>query len=73
MNSELFSGVREILAKVLKVDVQEVKLQSKLQDDLGIDSVDFWDIVATLDKKYKVRISEEEAASMKSVFDMIEA
>jgi acyl carrier protein len=68
---KILDGVREILSRVLKIKPDEIMLQSKLQDELGIDSVDFWDIVASLEKKFKYRITDKEATSLETVSDLI--
>jgi len=68
----LFKETRIILAKVLKMDAEKILLPSSLQDDLGIDSVDFWDVVAAFGKKYKVRVSDEEAEALRTVSDLVE-
>lgn len=71
-NLNLLEEIRLILSKVLKIKIEDINMDSSLQDDLGIDSVDFWDIVAGFDKKYRVRITEKEAESLKTVSDMVE-
>jgi len=68
---ELHNAVLEILAKVLKIGKDQIELESHLQDDLGIDSVDFWDVIAGVDKKYGVKISVPEATTLKTVNDLI--
>jgi acyl carrier protein len=69
---DLFDAARVILAKVLKIEKDEITLQSKLLDDLGIDSVDFWDVIASFDKKYRIRVTEEEAMKLETVADLVE-
>jgi len=69
----LFDDARTILAKVLKIEKDEIALESKLLDDLGIDSVDFWDVIASFDKKYKIRVTEEEAMKLETVADLVAA
>lgn len=70
---QLFKDAQQILSSVLKIAPTAIMMQSKLQDDLGVDSVDFWDIIARFDKKYKIRISEKEAESVQTIEDMISA
>ena len=70
---DLLEEARVILAKVLKMNQDEIAQQSRLQDDLGIDSVDFWDVIASFDKKYKIRVTEEEAMKLATVADLVEA
>lgn len=69
----LFDDIRAILSKVLKMEKDEITSRSKLLDDLGIDSVDFWDVIASIDKKYKIRVTEQEAMKLETVADLVKA
>ena len=70
---DLFEAARTILGNVLKMNPVEIVPTLSLQDDLGIDSVDFWDVVANFDKKFGIRVSEEEAVRLATVKDLVEA
>ena len=69
---DLISEARQILSKVLKINIEDIHLESHLQDDLGIDSPDFWDILSGFEKRFGVRISGEEAASLTTIKELIE-
>lgn len=70
-NPNLAAEARAILSRVLKIGIEEIRPESDLQDDLGIDSPDFWDILAGFEKRFGVRIGEDEAASLKTVSELI--
>lgn len=57
---ELVTAVRALLADRLALKVERVTLRSRLIDDLGADSLDFIDLVFTLEKKFGIKIREEE-------------
>ena len=57
---ELVTAVRALLADRLALKVERVTLGSRLIDDLGADSLDFIDMVFTLEKKFGIKIREEE-------------
>jgi len=57
---ELVTTVRAFLADRLALKVERVTLRSRLIDDLGADSLDFIDMVFTLEKKFGIKIREEE-------------
>src|SRR5262249_37303426 len=44
----------------LAIPASEVSLESRLVDDLGADSLDFVDIVFTLDRELDIRVRETE-------------
>jgi acyl carrier protein len=54
--SELFPVVAEIVADALARDAAEVRLDSRLIEDLGAESIDFLDIVFRLEQAFKVEI-----------------
>ena len=57
---ELVTAVRALLADRLALKVERVTLRSRLIDDLGADSLDFIDMVFTLEKKFGIKIRDEE-------------
>ena len=57
---ELVTAVRALLADRLALKAERVTLRSRLIDDLGADSLDFIDMVFTLEKKFGIKIREEE-------------
>jgi len=52
----IYPKVAETIADALGRDVEEVKLEASLIDDLGAESIDFLDIVFRLERQFKVKI-----------------
>jgi acyl carrier protein len=52
----IFPKVAEIMANALGCDVEKVKPDSSLINDLGAESIDFLDIVFRLERGFKVKI-----------------
>ncbi len=69
---ELIEEVQTLLAQILKIKASEVKEGSNLQNDLGLDSVDFWDAMASFRKKFKINVAESEVVSLKTVGDLVD-
>ena len=59
----IFDKVAEIIANSLGCDVEHVKPDSSLIDDLGAESIDFLDIVFRLERAFKVKIPRGEIMS----------
>ena len=55
---EIFPQVADIIADALGCDVEEVKLDSSLINDLDAESIDFLDIVFRLERQFKVKIPQ---------------
>ena len=47
-----FEKVQKILAEQLELDADEITMDSSLVEDLGIDSLDFVDIVMSLEDEF---------------------
>src|SRR5512140_2577482 len=52
----VFPKVAETMADAIGCEVEKVKLDSSLIDDLGAESIDFVDIIFRLQKLFKVKI-----------------
>ena len=58
--NRVFDKVRACVADSLAVEPEEVKLDSRLIDDLGADSLDFVDIIFQLDSELGIKVRESE-------------
>lgn len=56
----ILEAVQRAVCESLAVSAASVKLESALVDDLGADSLDFVDIVFTLDRELDIRVRETE-------------
>ncbi|MFM9965115.1 MAG: acyl carrier protein [Planctomycetaceae bacterium] len=59
-SDEIFTKVRDTLVDALGVDEHEVTLESRLEADLGAESIDFLDIVFRLEKNFSIKIPRGE-------------
>ena len=53
---EVFPRVAQAIADALGRDLGDVKLESRLMEDLGAESIDYLDIVFRLEKAFHVKI-----------------
>lgn len=60
-----------MLAEHLHIKEEQVRLDSKLTDELGADSLDSIEIVMNLEEKFGIEISNEETQQVKMVSDII--
>lgn len=63
--------VIDIIVEQLGVDRDEVTPEKSFMEDFDADSLDLTELVMTLEERFKCEISEEEAAKMKKVGDVI--
>ena len=73
---EIEEKVREFLIEDLEIEEEKIVPEGKLKDYLGIDSLDFVDIVVIVEKKFGFKIKPEEMAgitTLKQFCDYIES
>jgi acyl carrier protein len=66
--------IKKLVAEIAEKNVDEIKDDARFSEDLGIDSMMALEIVATIEKKYKVVIPEAEIPnirSMQNVYDLL--
>ena len=72
---EIEEKVRNFMVDELEIDEEKIKPEAKLKDDLGIDSLDFVDIVVIVEKNFGCKIKPEEmkgVVTLKDFCDYIE-
>ena len=68
--------VRMFLIEDLEIDEENIAPEAKLKDDLGIDSLDFVDIVVIVEKNFGFKIKPEEmqgVVTLSQFYDYIES
>ena len=63
---EIEAKVKEFLIEDLEIDEEKIKPEARLKEDIGIDSLDFVDIVVIVEKKFGFKIKTEEMAKVKT-------
>jgi acyl carrier protein len=64
--------VREIVARELSVDLDQVTPDASFMDDLGADSLDTVELVMAFEDAFGVEIADEDAEKIRTVRDAIE-
>ena len=72
--SEVEATVKEVLAKQLTMDTGKINLDSRLVEDLGVDSFGSVEIAFELEEKFNLKIPDAalyEAKTVKNIVDYI--
>lgn len=67
----MFEQVKDALVESLNIDGGDIKLESNLKDDLGIDSLAAVELSLDLETEFDVEISDEELAALVTVEDIV--
>jgi acyl carrier protein len=67
--------IKKLVADIAEKSPEEIKDDASFYEDLGIDSMMALEIVATIEKKYKIMIPENEIPNIRSlqnVYSLVE-
>ncbi len=67
--NEIENKVRNFLIEDLEVDEDKIFPDARLKEDVGIDSLDFVDIIVIVEKNFGFKIKPEEMAGVNTLKD----
>jgi acyl carrier protein len=59
-DSELIQAVNEVFAESFEIPPEELTPQAQIFSDLGLDSLDVVDLVAAIQKRFGVKVRDDE-------------
>lgn len=69
--TSMLEKVKEIIAKQLNLDVDEITESTSFKDDLGADSLDLFELVMAFEEEYDIEIPSEDLEGIATVGDII--
>ncbi len=70
--AEIIVTVNEFLIDEFEIEESALDPGSHLIDDLGIESLDFVDIVVTIEKEFGFKVKREEITNVRTLDDLYE-
>ncbi|MDB4265444.1 acyl carrier protein [bacterium] len=71
MADNIQEKVTEIIVEQLGVSADQVKLESKMIEDLGADSLDAVELVMAVEEEFGIEVPDEDAEKLISVGDIV--
>lgn len=72
LNTQNFEQeLRELISKIVEIEPQKITLDANFVADLGMDSMMALEILAAIEKKYKVQIPEEKLGKLQNLTEAI--
>ncbi|EAI8273034.1 acyl carrier protein [Campylobacter coli] len=66
-----FDDVKAVVVEQLSIDADAVKMESKIIEDLGADSLDVVELIMALEEKFEVEIPDSDAEKLIKIEDVI--
>lgn len=67
-----FEKLQNIIADVLNVPKEDIRLGTTFVDDLGADSLDIFQIIMGIEEEFDIEIDNDEAEKIATVQDAVE-
>lgn len=71
-SANLEQEIKEIISSILEVESEKITPDAKFVEELGMDSMMALEILAAIEKKYKITIPEENLAKLTSLKDVVD-
>lgn len=68
---EILSQVQEITNDKMGIDKEDVKMESKINDDLGLDSLDTVELIMEIERHFNIAIPDDNAENFYKVSDVV--
>ena len=68
----LFEKVRDILAEQLEIDPETITLDTNIIDDLDADSLDFVEMITSIEDEFDIVITDEKVGDFKTVRQVVD-
>jgi acyl carrier protein len=67
----MFETLRTLLAEELQIDPAEIKMESELTNDLGINSIELADLVMQCEDKFGIEIEDDNIHNFVTIGDVV--
>ena len=71
--NEIFEAVKSVVMDVLKIDGDDITVETRFIEDLKADSMDQFFLIDGFCEKFDINISDEDARTIHSVGDAVKA
>ena len=68
----MFETLKNLLVEELQLDAEDIKLESELANDLGINSIELADLIMLCEDKFGIEIQDDDIHKFVTVGDVVE-
>lgn len=63
--------IKQIISERLEINIENIKSESELKNDLGIDSFGFVEMIYEVKEKFGINIEDKDFSTIKKVEDVV--
>ena len=67
----MFETLKNLLVEELQLDADEIKMESELINDLGVNSIELADLVMLCEDKFGIEINDDDIRKFTTVGDVV--
>ena len=68
----IFNKVKDILSDYIDMDSNEIKLETRLAEDLGLNSYELMSIIGEVEEEFDLEVDEKEILKLVSIADLLD-
>lgn len=68
----VFERIKELIVEELNIPADQVKLESKISEDLGADSIDAIELIMEVEEEFDIEIDDDAAMGIKTISDLVD-
>lgn len=69
---DISNQLARLISEQLDLPEDEITMASRLQEDLGADSLDAWEIVMAVEERFDIEIDDRTAAQLQTFGDLVQ-
>ena len=66
----MFEKIREMIAENLNIDINTITAEASFKEDLGVDSLDLFELVMELEEEFGIEIPSEDLEQLATIGDV---
>lgn len=68
----IFNKVKNILDEYIDIDIEDITLETRLADDLGINSYEFMSIIGEIEEEFDFEVDEKSVLKLITIEDLLD-
>ncbi|MCL2873394.1 MAG: acyl carrier protein [Defluviitaleaceae bacterium] len=67
-----FEKIRDVISEQMNMPKDKITLETSFVDDLGVDSLDLFQIISTLEEIFNMEFPVDDAEKIKTISDVVD-